>query len=311
MAWPVCPYFRLGANFRPKARQIDVANCRKFVAPPRWHGTGEDRSQVIDFLAGLDVSIFQALNNFCGWNPWLDHIIFHGELLKGTLFIGIFGLLWYWPDKDMPLRRETFVIMMPVVALSLVVNRAISTLLPFRNRPMYSIGANAPAFEWHPDLEHWSSFPSDNATFFFAIATGLWLISKRWGLFFGVFATFVSLARVYQGVHYPGDILLGALIGISISLAVIREPVRKLIAAPILALEPRYPSYFYGVFFLALAELSAGFPNFRSFGVALVRLYTGPPPTTDLHSRTPALLQLQLQQRHFGEAAEPSAAPNQ
>jgi hypothetical protein len=42
---------------------------------------------VIDFLAGLDVSIFRALNNFCGWNPWLDHIIFHGELLKGTLFI--------------------------------------------------------------------------------------------------------------------------------------------------------------------------------------------------------------------------------
>jgi undecaprenyl-diphosphatase len=267
---------------------------------------------VIDFLAGLDVSIFRALNNFCGWNPWLDHIIFHGEkLLKGTLFIGIFGVLWHWPDKDMPRRRETFVLMMPAVALSLVVNRAISTLLPFRYRPMYSIGANAPAFEWRPDLENWSSFPSDNATFFFAIAMGLWLISKRWGLFFGVFATFVSLARVYQGLHYPGDVLVGALIGISISLAVIREPVRKLIAAPILALEPRYPPYFYGVLFLALAELSAGFPDFRILGVAVVHLYTGVPPTSDLHSRTSAPLQQQQQQRHFEEAAEPSAAPNQ
>jgi hypothetical protein len=137
------------------------------------------------------------------------------------------------------------------------------------------------------------------------------LISKRWGLFFGVFATFVSLARVYQGVHYPGDILVGALIGISISLAVIREPVRKLIAAPILALEPRYPPYFYGVLFLALAEMSAGFPDFRTVGVAVVHLYTGIPRTTDLHSRTSAPLQQQLQQRHFGEAAETSAAPNQ
>jgi undecaprenyl-diphosphatase len=83
------------------------------------------------------------------------------------------GLLWYWPDKEMPRRRETFLIMMLAIPLSLVVNRAVSTLLPFRDRPMYSIGANAPAFEWHPDLEHWSSFPSDNCRVRIAGA-GLW-----------------------------------------------------------------------------------------------------------------------------------------
>jgi undecaprenyl-diphosphatase len=232
-------------------------------------------SVVTDFLAGFDVSIFRTLNGLCGRSPWLDHLVFHGEFLKGTLFMGTIGLLWFRFDKETSRRRETLVVTILAIALSLVINRTISTLLPFRARPIYSIGANAPAFEWHPDLEHWSSFPSDHATYFFAIAAGLWMISRWWGLLFGVFAAYVSLGRVYEGLHYPSDILVGALIGIATSLALCHETVRKPIAAPILALEERYPPYFYGLFFLALAEMSAGFPNARSIGVAIVHLYTG------------------------------------
>jgi undecaprenyl-diphosphatase len=101
-------------------------------------------SAVIDFLAGLDVSIFRALNDFCGWSPALDRIVVHLEVLKGSLFMGIVGVLWYWPDREMPRRRETLLVMILAVALALVANRVISLLLPYRDRPMYSIGANAP-----------------------------------------------------------------------------------------------------------------------------------------------------------------------
>ena len=230
---------------------------------------------MIDFLAGLDVSIFRALNDFCGWSPALDRVVVHLEVLKGSIFMGIVGVLWYWPDKEMPRRRETILVMILAVALSLVVNRVISTLLPYRDRPMYAIGTNAPTFEWHADLEHWSSFPSDNATYLFAIAASLWLISWRWGLLFGGFAAFAAAARVYLGIHYPSDIVVGALIGILTSVAVNREYVRQKIAAPILAFEARYPPYFYGLFFLALAELSGAFPNTRRIGVAIVHLFIG------------------------------------
>jgi undecaprenyl-diphosphatase len=230
---------------------------------------------VTDFLAGLDVSIFRALNDFCGWSPALDRIVVHLEVLKGSLFMGIVGVLWYWPDKEMPRRRQTLLITILTVALSLVVNRVTSMLLPYRDRPMYSIGANAPTFEWHADLEHWSSFPSDNATYLFAIAAGLWLISRRWGLFFGTFATFAGLARVFLGIHYPSDVVVGALIGIVTSVAINREAVRTRMAAPVLVWEASHPPYFYGLFFLALAEMSGGFPNTRRIGVAIVHLSIG------------------------------------
>lgn len=229
----------------------------------------------MDYLASLDVSIYRTLNDFCGWSPALDRLVVHGEVIKGVLFMGIVGWLWYWPDKEMPRRRETLLIIILSVALSLILNRAISTVVPFRYRPMYSIGANPPTFEWHADQENWSSFPSDNATYLFAIAAGFWLISRGWGFIFGLFAAFVALARVFLGIHYPSDVLVGALIGIATSLTVNRQIVRKMLAAPLLAFEPRYPPYFYGLFFIALAELSGGFPNTRHAGVAVVHLFTG------------------------------------
>ncbi|MGY3550659.1 undecaprenyl-diphosphatase [Bradyrhizobium sp. USDA 4472] len=238
----------------------------------------EARQPVTDFLVGLDVSIFRALNDFCGWSPALDRIVVNSiDILKGALFMGIVGLLWYWPDKEMPRRRETVLTMLLVVAASLIINRALSTLVPFRERPMYSIGANPPsmASPWHPDLENWSSFPSDYATYLFAIAASFWLISRWWGLFFGLFATFVAVARVYLGIHYPSDVLVGALIGIASSIVINREPVRRRFAAPILALEPRYTPYFYGLFFIGLAEISGAFQITRRFGMAILHLFIG------------------------------------
>src|SRR6266404_3890716 len=144
-----------------------------------------------DYLLGLDLSLYRALNDFCGWSPILDRLAVHGASLGGALFIGNVSALWFSPAKDTTRRRQTIVIFLVAVALSLVLNRAFSTFVPFRYRPMYSVGAHAPSFEWHADQENWSSFPSDNATYLFAIAAGFWLISWRAGLLFATFATYI------------------------------------------------------------------------------------------------------------------------
>ena len=67
------------------------------------------------------------------------------------------------------------------------------------------------------------SFPSVNATYAFATASGASLTARRllgrlpiwvWG--FLARAVAVSYSRVYVGVHYPSDVLSGAIIGILI-----------------------------------------------------------------------------------------------
>jgi undecaprenyl-diphosphatase len=226
-------------------------------------------------FANLDASIYRALNGFCGWNPALDRAAFHLPGLVGVLFMGIFGLLWYRQGTEQFRRRQTLVLIIPAVALGLIVNRTISTLLPFRVRPMYAIGANAPSHNYTFDLEHWSSFPSDNATYLFAIAGCLWAISRPFGILFGLFSTCVVLARVYFGIHYPSDIVVGALLGIAAAVAVNLGVVRDSVATPLLAVEKKMPSYFYGLLFMGLAEVVGGFPNTRHIGMAIVYMFRG------------------------------------
>lgn len=224
---------------------------------------------------GLDIRIYQIFNDFCGWSSKLDKLLLQGSALKNVLLMCAFGFLWFRADGDVSLRRELLITTILAVAISLVLNRSLSTLLPFRDRPIYSIGGNAPSIEWRADLEHWSSFPSDHATYLFAIAAGFWLISRPWGAVIGMAATVVSLTRIFVGVHFPSDILTGALIGIATSLAVSREPARIRIAAPIVALEPRYPSFFYAALLVTFAELSEAFQHTRHVGMAILHLFGG------------------------------------
>lgn len=59
-------------------------------------------------------------------------------------------------------------------------------------------------------------FASSHASTTFALATVVWLMLRSWSASFGwVFAwsAIVAYSRVYVGVHYPLDILVGAMIG--------------------------------------------------------------------------------------------------
>ncbi len=68
------------------------------------------------------------------------------------------------------------------------------------------------------DHEMVSSFPSGHASFYFALATGVYLYNKKAGYIYFVLAGFMGLARVFVGVHWPLDIMAGALLGILVSL---------------------------------------------------------------------------------------------
>lgn len=65
------------------------------------------------------------------------------------------------------------------------------------------------------------SLPSGHATFLFALATGVYAVNRRAGLILFATAGIVSLTRIMAGVHYPGDILAGAFVGITVASACI------------------------------------------------------------------------------------------
>ncbi len=63
------------------------------------------------------------------------------------------------------------------------------------------------------------SFPSAHATSSFAVATAMARVEPLGALAF-VLAIALSLGRPYLGMHYPSDVLAGALLGVALGLIV-------------------------------------------------------------------------------------------
>jgi undecaprenyl-diphosphatase len=232
------------------------------------------------YWQNLNLSIFHAINGFCGSSPFLDRLVafldFSG--LKGLLFVGTFGVLWFQPGKDQGRRRSTLIVMLLAVAFSILAARLIASVTPFEVRPMHAsdIGYRAPLFAERDYLfEPWSGFPSNQATMMFSLATGFWFASRLAGILVGLFSIIAVVARVYLGIHYPGDVFVGALLGIGITALLMSHPIRATLASPFISLEKRLPAFFYGSLFVILFEAGNMFSATRRIGAAVIHIVTG------------------------------------
>ncbi|MBI2049974.1 MAG: phosphatase PAP2 family protein [Candidatus Staskawiczbacteria bacterium] len=64
-----------------------------------------------------------------------------------------------------------------------------------------------------------SSFPSGHAGFYFAFSTVVYCHNKKIGIVFYIASLIIVLARIFVGIHWPSDILAGAVLGILVGLA--------------------------------------------------------------------------------------------
>ncbi len=162
------------------------------------------------------------------WDTGMAAILYYiGRMLPGgdMLIVGVgmyatfalaaLGALWLM--RAVWLKDPRVMGIVWAVCGALVARFGITEVLQFivaRERPYMTLNLD-PLI-----LQTDYSFPSGHATFFFALAMGLMYVDRRLGLaFFGIAAA-ISVARIMAGVHYPFDILGGALVGILTSAVV-------------------------------------------------------------------------------------------
>lgn len=156
----------------------------------------------------MDRYLFTLINNSAGkWWPidWLG--IFLAEYLAYLLILT--AIFLFLKEKNR-LRRIYF---FALAALSMILARGI---VAESIRFFYKKSRPFSALKFEPLINHSTngSFPSGHAAAFFALALAVYFFDKKWGWWFLTAALLMGIARVFVGVHWPLDILAGALIGL-------------------------------------------------------------------------------------------------
>ena len=169
----------------------------------------------------LDLQLFQLINNLAGDYALLDGLarLLVNEYFLTTIMSLILIVFWFeGQDRDQRERNQR-AILRAIVALFIAnIILKLCNLVYFRQRPF--VGHEVNLLFYHPTD---SSFPSNPATVGFSVATAIWLYNRRLGALLLVLATLFGLARIYCGVHYPSDIIAGALLGALSAYLVVRK----------------------------------------------------------------------------------------
>lgn len=160
----------------------------------------------------MDESLVLWLNGFVGKSALLDGLM---EALVSDYLVPVLGSLallglWFSGSSDADRYRNQLTTLIGGVSVGFAnAQVAVVNALMFRDRPFVGL-----EIDLHFYAPTDSSFPANAAGVGFSIATAVFIRNRRLGITLYALAGLWGLARVYAGVHYPSDILAGAVIGV-------------------------------------------------------------------------------------------------
>ncbi len=168
----------------------------------------------------MDLALFRFLSGLAG-HGFDSLIVFCAAYLQYVLLACLVGVA-LWPP-----RRFKFLI--TAIAAAVVARLGVKTLIiafVHRARPFVALPDVRTLIT--PDAgENLQSFPSGHAIFFFALAAVAYHYDRRLSAVLYAGALLMGIARVAAGVHWPSDILAGALLGMLVGWVAIRLADRR------------------------------------------------------------------------------------
>jgi len=158
----------------------------------------------------MDFRIYDALNDFVSAHPWLGRLFEAIESASIPVFVVATLALWLVARPGAAARKWKLATASGLLAAAIAVG-ADRLIAAFWDRPRpFTVDRDGHVFGAHSND---ASFPSDHSAASFAIAFAVFAYDRLVGSIFLVAATLVGVGRVLVGVHYPGDVIAGALVG--------------------------------------------------------------------------------------------------
>jgi membrane-associated phospholipid phosphatase len=236
-------------------------------------------------MTHFDTWLIELMSPLILHSPRFDHIIetmVGMYLFKGLILTALLWWIWFrserldGPDGAALRQRQCEIVVIAILSgfLALAAGRLLAHYLPFRLRPMYEPALRGYFPEANidePVLRTWSAFPSDHVMLWSAVATGIFLASRPVGIYALFHAiVLIGVPRILLGLHYPTDVLAGAVLGIGIASLMNVNAIRTRVAAPMLALARHWPGVFYGAALVLSFELATQFDELRVLAHGLV-----------------------------------------
>ena len=155
-------------------------------------------------MFSFDTSIFYFLFNI-GHKLGVDWLfIFFASYLPYLIVLAFLYLIYKEKEFRKRIYFSGFAILSAILSRG-VITETIRYFFP-RTRPFIALDLTPML------IDKAASFPSGHATFFFVLAFCTFLISKKWGWILTIATIITTISRVIAGVHWPSDIVGGAII---------------------------------------------------------------------------------------------------
>ena len=161
------------------------------------------------FIENIDNQVILNLYNFMENHQFLKNLFIFITTLGNSGIIWIIFAIFLYFNKS---TKKNGVIMICSLLIGFIIGNLILKNLIARDRPFIQLSLipliSAPSG---------FSFPSGHSLSSFIGATSIFMFNKKYGILAYILAFLIAVSRILLAVHYPTDIIAGAILGIFIS----------------------------------------------------------------------------------------------
>jgi len=156
----------------------------------------------------LDEKIFNFIHQLVGHSRLLDLLAIFLAQYSGYILV-LIAIFIVFSSKKYKVRLYNLAFVSLIILLSNGLFTKTIRFFFFKSRPFVDLG-------FQPLIEKSASeasLPSGHASFFFALTFALYYLGeRRWSLVFLIISALMGISRVYVGVHWPMDIVVGIIV---------------------------------------------------------------------------------------------------